>query len=193
LKGEAMAKTKWLAILMISAVTGLWVVGVTAAARRSGVFVNSVGMKFVRISSGSFVMGQEQGGDWDEQPVHRVNITKSFGMALTEVTNAQYEQFDPKHREMRGKLGFSKEDDEAVVFVNWHEAVEFCRWLSEKEGRSYRLPTEAEWEYACRAGTTTAYHTGNSLPKETQKNAGLSWFPDPPNTLLQFCLLVKGR
>jgi len=147
--------------------------------RRSTVFVNSIGMKFTRISSGFFVMGREQGGDWDERPAHRVNITKSFGIALTEVTNAQYEQFDPAHRRMRGKLGFSKEDDEAVVFVNWHEAVEFCRWLSEKEGRAYRLPTEAEWEYACRAGTETAYHTGESLPREFQKNARMSWFPDP--------------
>ncbi len=124
-------------------------------------------------------MGQQQGGDWDERPAHKVTITKSFGMGLTEVTNAQYEQFDPKHRELRGKLGFSTEDDEAVVFVSWHEAIEFCQWLSAKEGRSYRLPTEAEWEYACRAGTTTAYHTGETLAKELHKNARMSWFPDP--------------
>jgi hypothetical protein len=124
-------------------------------------------------------MGQKEGGDWDERPVHTADITKSFGMALTEVTNAQYEQFDPEHRELRGKLGFSKEDDEAVVFVSWHETVEFCEWLSKKEGRPYRLPTEAEWEYACRAGTTTAYHTGDSLPKEFHKNPRMSWFPDP--------------
>jgi formylglycine-generating enzyme required for sulfatase activity len=143
------------------------------------VFVNSIGMEFVRIRAGSFLMGQKQGGDWDERPVHRVRITKSFGMALTEVTNTQYEQFDPEHRKLRGKLGFSKQDDEAVVFVSWREAVEFCQWLSQKEGRSYRLPTEAEWEYACRAGTTTAYHTGDSLPKEFHKNARMSWFPDP--------------
>ncbi len=100
-------------------------------------------------------------------------------MAATEVTNAQYEQFDPEHRELRGKLGFSKQDDEAVVFVRWHDAVKFCEWLSKKEDKSYRLPTEAEWEHACRAGTTTAYHTGDSLPKEFHKNARISWFPDP--------------
>jgi formylglycine-generating enzyme required for sulfatase activity len=163
-------------------VTGLCAMDVTArsrSAQRSSVFVNSIGMEFVRLRAGSFLMGQEEGGDWDERPAHRVRITKSFGMALTEVTNAQYEQFDPKHSELRGKLGFSKQDDEAVVFVSWREAVEFCQWLSEKEGRSYRLPTEAEWEYACRAGTTTAYHAGDSLPKEFHKNARMTWFPDP--------------
>ncbi len=177
-----MTRTRLLAVLMISMVPGLRPSGVAAksrSARESVVFVNSIGMRFVRIRPGSFLMGQEQGGDWDERPVHTVNIAKSFGMALTEVTNAQYEQFDPEHRRLRGKLGFSRQDDEAVVFVNWNEAAEFCRWLSEKEGRAYRLPTEAQWEYACRAGTTTTYNTGDSLPKEFQKNARLSWFPDP--------------
>ncbi|MHC4227486.1 MAG: SUMF1/EgtB/PvdO family nonheme iron enzyme, partial [Planctomycetota bacterium] len=177
-----MVKSKWSAVFALCVVTGLCPLEVTASsdsAQRSNVFVNSIGMRFIRIKPGSFLMGQRQGGDWDERPAHRVEITKSFGMALTEVTNDQYEQFDPKHRELRGKLGFSKQDDEAVVFVSWREAVEFCKWLSKKEGRVYRLPTEAEWEYACRAGTTTAYHTGDSLPKEYQKNARMSWFPDP--------------
>jgi formylglycine-generating enzyme required for sulfatase activity len=151
----------------------------SASARNSSQFVNSLGMKFVRIEPGSFEMGQAQGGDWDERPVHRVRITKSFFMGVTEVTNAQYERFDPEHRELRGKLGFSKEDDEAVVFVSWHEAAGFCQWLSKKEGKPYRLPTEAEWEYACRAGTTTAYYTGDSLPEQFHKNARTSWFPDP--------------
>jgi len=141
--------------------------------------VNSISMKFVRIQAGSFLMGQEKGGDWDERPVHKVHITQSFGISATEVTNAQYEQFDPEHNKLRGKLGFSKGDDEAVVFVSWHEAVEFCKWLSEKEDKPYRLPTEAEWEYACRAGTKTAYHTGDTLPEMFQKNARMSWFPDP--------------
>ncbi len=142
-------------------------------------FVNSVGMKIVRIEPGSFLMGQKDGGDWDEKPVHRVTITRSFWMAVTEVTNAQYEQFDPGHRKLCGKLGFSKQGDEAVVFVNWHEAAKFCEWLSKKEDKPYRLPTEAEWEYACRAGTTTTYHTGDKLPREFHKNARISWFPDP--------------
>ena len=116
----------------------------SSSAKGTDTFVNSVGMKFVRIQSGSFLMGHKDGGDWDERPVHRVTITKPFWMAVTEVTNTQYEQFDPEHRELRGKLGFSKQDDEAVVFVNWHEAAKFCEWLSKKEDKPYRLPTEAE-------------------------------------------------
>ena len=155
----------------------LWTAN-SSSANAAGTFVNSVGIKFVRIEAGSFLMGQKDGGDWDERPAHKVTITKPFGMASTEVTNAQYEQFDPDHRKLRGKLGFSKQDDEAVIFISWHDAAKFCEWLSKKEDKSYRLPTEAEWEYACRAGTTAAYHTGDSLPKEFHKNARISWFPD---------------
>jgi len=142
-------------------------------------FVNSTGMKFVRIEAGSFLMGQKEGGDWDERPVHKVTISKSFWMAVTEVTNIQYEQFDPEHRKLRGKLGFSSQDDEAVVFVSWNEAVKFCEWFSKKEGKSYRLPTEAEWEYACRAGTATAYNTGDDLPELYHKNQKVFWQPEP--------------
>ena len=137
---------------------------------------NSVGMKLVRIEPGAFSMGSEN-GDWDERPVHVVTIRQPFFIGATEVTNAQFEQFDPQHKQLRGKLGLSKADDEAVVFVSWNDASAFCRWLTEKEGKAYRLPTEAEWEYACRAGTTTAYQTGESLPKPFHKNVGLSWFP----------------
>jgi formylglycine-generating enzyme required for sulfatase activity len=142
-------------------------------------FVNSIGMKLVRADPGSFIMGRQQGGDWDERPVHKVTITKPFYMSVTEVTNAQYEQFDPQHRTLRGKLGFSTEDDEAAVFVSWHDAAKFCEWLSKKEGKPYRLPTEAEWEYACRAGTTTRFHTGDTLPRTYHKNQTQTWQPKP--------------
>lgn len=103
--------------------------------------------------------------EWDESPSHQVQITRGFHMATTPVTNAQYEQFDPDHASLRGKRGFSSGDDEAVLFVSWEDAVAFSEWLSEKEGRPYRLPTEAEWEYAARAGTTTPYYTGDTLPE----------------------------
>jgi len=177
-----MTKIKWPAILVICLVTLLCPLDGRAASNRSEAsqtFVNSIGMKFVEIQPGSFLMGQDKSGDWDERPVHKVNITQPFGISATEVTNAQYEQFDPEHRELRGKLGFSKGDDEAVVFVSWHEAAEFCEWLSKKEEKPYRLPTEAEWEYACRAGTDTLYHKGEALTREFYKNARMSWFPDP--------------
>ena len=89
----------------------------------------------------------------------------------------QYAAFDPTHRALKSPSEtpvFSKEDDEAVVFVDWHDATRFCEWLSEKDGLPYRLPTEAEWEYACRAGTTTHFHTGDTLPPEFHKNVGES-------------------
>ncbi len=166
-------------------------------------YTNSIGMRFVRIEPGTFTMGIDKtplppeitdnvagrkswkederpylrNGDFDEYPPHKVTISRPFYMGVFEVTNAQYEQFDPEHRKRRGKLGFSQADDEAVVFVSWHDAVALCEWLSEKDGLPYRLLTEAEWEYACRAGTTTYYHTGDSLPEAFHKNPDESWYP----------------
>lgn len=142
-------------------------------------FTNSLGMEFVRVAPGTFAMGQQEGGDWDEVPAHEVSISQPFYMGVTEVTNAHFEAFDPKHRALRGKEGFATGDDEAAVFVSWDEANAFCAWLSEKEGKPYRLPTEAEWEYACRAGTATAYWTGDELPAEFHKHQEAFWHPVP--------------
>ena len=139
-------------------------------------FVNSIGIKMVRIEPGSFRMGSPEGetmlsaDQWDEQPLHEVTMTQPFYMAATEVTNVQYEQFDPEHRKWRGLRDVSQADDEAVTYVSWQEAAAFCEWLSERENKPYRLPTEAEWEYACRAGTTTAYWTGENLPEAHHRN-----------------------
>ena len=147
-------------------------------------YTNSIGMGFVRIEPGRFLMGFEgtplakelltkkghfRTGDFDEYPNRPVRITRPFYMGVYEVTNAQYERFDPNHRKWRGRNGYSEGDDEAVIFVSWRDAVAFCGWLSDKEGLAYRLPTEAEWEYACRAGTNAAFYTGRTLPREFQE------------------------
>jgi len=177
-----MIKKIYIAILVVSMAVSMscqQLMPSKALEQTPDTFVNSIGMKFVRIEPGSFAMGQQQGGDWDERPVHNVTISKPFYMAVTEVTNAQYEQYDPEHRNLRGKLGFSKDDEDAVIFVSWHEATEFCKWLSNKQGRPYRLATEAEWEYTCRAGTTTFYSTGDKLPEACHKNQKETWEPEP--------------
>lgn len=137
----------------------------------AGTVTNSIGMKLAPISPGSFTMGQDgpaadynvkkhaekfDDADWDERPAHRVTISQSFQISVNEVTLGQYRHFNPKHR--------GQNDDDAVTEVSWKDAVAFCEWLSKKEGKTYRLPTEAEWEFACRAGTTTLFHTGDALP-----------------------------
>jgi hypothetical protein len=132
----------------------------------------------VEIQPGTFLMGSRH-GDRDEEPLHYVTISEKFHLSAKEVTNREYEEFDPRHRELRGKMGFSSADDEAVVFVSWDEAVAYCAWLARKEGKPYRLPTEAEWEYACRAGTNTEFNTGSVFPAEQHNNQEISWYPDP--------------
>ncbi len=102
-------------------------------------------------------------------PLVEIPGTEGLRMGTTEITNAQYEAFAPSHKALRGYKGFSKADDEAVILVSWDEANAYCEWLSRKTGRHFRLPTEAEWEFACRAGTTTAYNTGETFPEEQWK------------------------
>jgi len=152
-------------------------------------FTNSIGMTFVEIPAGTFTMGSND-GDHDERPVHEVTISQAFYMSETEVTNAQYEQFDPNHAAYRAeqvynngqRLHISKSDDEAVIYVSWEDANNFCKWLSKIEGSAgvpgCRLPTEAEWEYACRAGTTGRFSTGDDLGSEYRKNQEHSSWPE---------------
>lgn len=145
---------------------------------------NSIGMKLVRIPAGEFLMGSagdDAGGRDDEKPQHRVRISKPFYMGAYEVTQAEFEQVmqtNPSSFSRAGLLMNAPEDLDCsrlpVDNVTWYAAVEFCRRLSNlpaerKAGRVYRLPTEAEWEYACRAGTTTTFHYGDSL-SSTQAN-----------------------
>ena len=105
---------------------------------------------------GSFTMGSAKMDDnWNERPAHQVTISHGFLMSETEVTLAQFQQFWP---DFEGTPGF----DPYVAGVSWLDAAAFCDWLSRKEGKRYCLPSEAEWEYACRAGTTTDYCCGDN-------------------------------
>ncbi|MHC4720740.1 MAG: SUMF1/EgtB/PvdO family nonheme iron enzyme, partial [Planctomycetota bacterium] len=127
-------------------------------------FVNTVGMKMVKIGRGSFEMGSDMGRNfWDEQPVHKVTISRAFYMSETEVTAKQFKEF-------KAEFVGSGENLPYATGVSWYEATAFCEWLSKKEGKPYRLPTEAEWEYACRAGSTGMYWSGTKAPRAGQAN-----------------------
>jgi len=125
--------------------------------------VKGVAIEMVRIPSGKFLMGSpasELGRDDDEGPQHEVTISQSFYMGKYEVTQAQWRVVArlPKVKiDLNPDPSNFKGDGQPVEQVNWEEAVEFCERLSKASGKKYHLPTEAEWEYACRAGTTGAY------------------------------------
>jgi formylglycine-generating enzyme required for sulfatase activity len=110
--------------------------------------VNSLGMRMVRVPAGSFPMGSVPGTPMrqEEELPHRVTLTRAFRIASTEVTQRQWLALMPHNRSPQPG------DDLPVTSVSWKEAQEFCLKLSQKGGATYRLPTEAEWEYVCRAG-----------------------------------------
>ncbi|MBD3346168.1 MAG: SUMF1/EgtB/PvdO family nonheme iron enzyme [Chitinivibrionales bacterium] len=143
------------------------------------------------IVSGSFRMGEYNGtttsdmpqltdrqvskantgkGEPDEHPVHTVTISTDFFLSETEVTINQFKQFDPSYdHAKRLSTGWGRRTDDGssdvYALTNWYESVAFCEWLNSQEpGKQYRLPTEAEWEYAARAGTETLWPTGNTPP-----------------------------
>jgi len=123
-------------------------------------FVNSLGMRFVLVPAGEFLMGSPEGEplrEADEGPVHRVRITRPFYMGATEVTQAQWTAV------MGSNPSAFRGGALPVEHVSWHDAVAFAEKLSAREGRRYRLPTEAEWEYACRAGSQTPFSSGGAL------------------------------
>ena len=156
---------------------------------------DGVQMKFVPIPVGEFMMGSNEGEE-DERPVHRVEFKRSFWMAETEVTTQQYDQYhqhvelylvaSQKNKSFEEKKKLEKNEIPIpqgamfpVSYVSWQDAMSFCKWLTKKErrrgrlpeGYEYTLPTEAEWEYACRAGSTgdfagnvvsMAWHVKNS-------------------------------
>jgi len=125
---------------------------------------NSIGMKLKLIPAGGFLMGsrdKEAAHQTDEGPQHKVLITKPFYMGVTEVTQGQWFSVMGT-KPWSGKEDVAEGDDYPAVYVSWEDAVAYCKKLSTTENNLYRLPTEAEWEYACRGETTTAYSSGSS-------------------------------
>lgn len=140
-------------------------------------YVNSEGFRMIRVRAGSFLMGNDgptdasilkqsptiKNGDADERPVHQVRISYDFYMSETEITARQWQEFHNDYVDIGPSIPYA-------MGISWYEAVAYCDWLSKKEGRLYRLPTEAEWEYACRAGSTGYFFTGDLLPKSGEAN-----------------------
>jgi formylglycine-generating enzyme required for sulfatase activity len=138
-------------------------------------------MALAPIPAGSFSMGSNSETPV-EQPVTRVRIDKPFFMGTTEVTLEQYRAFDPEflngvydmHYKDQVHRGYYMNDMRyPVIRVSWHKAMEFCQWLSNKTGKKVSLPTEAQWEWACRAGTDTPLSFGD-LDTEFSKFANLA-------------------
>ena len=171
---------------------------ITAPAIRTtgdtGAVTNSIGMELVLIPAGRFQMGTLASAPdvrADETPRREVAITRPFHIGRYEVTQAEYEQLFPDRKSFfRWPDGGGKDrvvdlqtDRFPAELVKWIDAVEFCQRLSalpkeEAAGRVYRLPTEAEWEYACRAGTQTAFHYGNALSSTRANFIGTEPFGD---------------
>ncbi|MDO6415913.1 formylglycine-generating enzyme family protein [Sphingomonas sp. BIUV-7] len=186
-----------LALLPVAMIAiGAWAAGspaATAPHRRVRTFQDcSACSAMIALPAGDFWMGSEDGEvgrGKDEGPRQRVQVSR-FALAETDVTRAQWRAFveDTGRPDGLGcaytelpkdqaglaswrNLGFPQQDDEPVVCVSWTEAQAYVRWLSAKTGRAYRLPTEAEWEYAARAGTTTPFPWGRD-PSHDQANYG---------------------
>jgi formylglycine-generating enzyme required for sulfatase activity len=123
---------------------------------------NGINLQMMSIPSGEFMMGApeiEEGSRNSERPQHRVRIAP-FWMGKFPVTQAQYQAV------MGNNPSYFKGEHRPVERVSWNDAVKFCQKLSQQTGRQYRLPSEAEWEYACRAGTTTPFHFGETITPE---------------------------
>ncbi|MDK2947891.1 MAG: hypothetical protein PWQ63_1051 [Methanolobus sp.] len=119
------------------------------------VYVNSIGIEFVLIPSGKFMMGSKQ--DATARPVHEVTISEPFFLGKYPVTQKEWISIMGSNPSL-----FKSHDNHPVEQVSWDDVQEFISKLNKKEGTDkYRLPSEAEWEYACRAGTTSKYHFGD--------------------------------
>ena len=148
-------------------------IGSPALGQQLKTITNSIGMKLVLIHPGSFTMGSpdDEVGRVRNETSHEVTLSKSYYLGANEVTQGEYEKV------MGANPNNFKGSKNPVETVSWDDSVSFCKKLSEMPeekaaGRSYRLPTEAEWEYACRAGSTTSYSFG-----ETAESLGeYAWF-----------------
>jgi formylglycine-generating enzyme required for sulfatase activity len=159
--------------------------------------VNSIGMKLVFVPPGQFQMGSPADSysrDGDER-IHVANIHVAFYLGVYEVTQEQYEQVmgrNPSVFSENGDRGSALNGEPSRQFpvdsISWEDAAKFCRQLSQIPdeqglGRRYRLPTEAEWEYACRAGTTTAFHVGSALTGRSA-NCNEGWTDENEENIL---------
>ncbi len=129
-----------------------------------------VALRLTFVPAGTFVMGSQYGPE-DEQPPCEVRIAKPFWLGATEISNAQYARFDPSHdsayfdrmgkdHSVRGVP--ANRPDQPVIRVTWQQAMGFCRWLAQRTGERVTLPTEAQWEWACRAGAYTPFWYGDT-------------------------------
>ena len=143
------------------------------AAAAQKVRVNRFGTRFVLVPPGSFVRGTPgAAARRNETPAHDVVLSHGFYLAETCVTGREWLAVNPKSPPVAGDI--------PVTGISWDDAVAFCARLGRLDNATYRLPTEAEWEYACRAGTTTAYSTGDELPPEVASFRGQFALDSPP-------------
>jgi formylglycine-generating enzyme required for sulfatase activity len=137
---------------------------------------NGVSLEMVKIPGGRFLMGSpetEAERDQDEGPQHYVNVPE-FLMGKYTVTQAQWQAV------MGNNPSQFKGKNRPVENVSWNDATKFCQKLSKKTGRDYRLPSEAEWEYACRAGTTTPFYFGETITPELVNYNGNETYGNGP-------------
>jgi formylglycine-generating enzyme required for sulfatase activity len=141
---------------------------------------NSIDMELNLIPAGTFTMGSPESEPErsDNEQQHEVTISKAFYMQTTEVTQGQWTAVMGTEP-WEGKPYVKEGPNYAASYVSWDDAVAYCKKLSEKEGKTYRLPTEAEWEYACRAGTETAWSFGNDEGDLDE----YAWLPETTNDI----------